>query len=363
MDVLSPYVANGVLQIVDLASSEHTNALRDEIAAGNLRAPRIASARMVDGDPPIWGPETATVARTPQEARQAVTDIVSAGYDFIKVYSLLDIESYGALLDEAQAQGIRVIGHLPGRREADIAEALQPGLALVAHAEEFAFHASDRSDAKIAEYVALARETGSGLISTLFLDEQLLAQTRDPGILADVEGLAQVNPVELPTWFEANHYTEAASPERIAQLESIVDFTRRLVKAFVDAGILVLAGTDSFIPGVVAGYALHEELQALARAGLTNTQILEAATSGPARWLGVADDRGTVEVGQRANLLLLDADPRADIRNTRAIAAIVHDGQLIERAELDAMMTALDALYTPVREWFSPAAAEVLQNR
>jgi hypothetical protein len=70
-----------------------------------------------------------------------------------------------------------------------------------------------------------------------------------------------------------------------------------------------------------------------------------------------------VEVGQRANLLLLSADPRDDIRNTRAIAAIVHDGQLIERAELDAMLSELDALYTPVREWFSPQAAEILQNR
>lgn len=359
-EVLSPFVANGVLQVVDLASSEHTNTLRDRVARGDLRAPRIASARMVDGDPPIWGPETAMVLNTPNEAHRGVSNIVAEGYNFIKVYSRLDIKVFRALLKEAQVQNIRVIGHIPGRGQVDVTDALLPGFAMVAHAEEFAFRAPHGSDEEIAEYVALARETGLALTSTLYLNEQLAAQTRDPRILAEVEGLAQVNPVELPGWFETNRYTAATSPERVAQLEAVVDFNRRLVKAFVEAGIPVFAGTDTGVSGVAPGYSLHEELQALTRAGLTNAQILATATSGPARWLGVASDRGTVEVGQRANLLLLDADPLADISNTRAIAAVIVDGQVIEREELDAMMSELAALYAPLRGYFSPRAAEVL---
>jgi imidazolonepropionase-like amidohydrolase len=361
--VLAPFIANGVLQIVDLASSAQTNALRDEIAAGAMRGPRIATAKMVDGDPPLRGAETATVLRRPEEARRAVTAIVAAGYDFIKVYSVLDLATYRAVLAAAEAQGMRVIGHLPGRREVAVGDVVVPGLALVAHAEEYAFRSPDRSAAVIAEYAALAAENGVGLISTLFLDEQLLAQTRDPAMLGEVEGLAQVNPVDLPTWFEANRYTRAATPERIAQLEVVVDFNRRLVEAFVAAGVLVLTGTDSVIPGVVAGYALHEELRALARAGVSNEQILRMTTSAPAEWLGVAADRGTVAVGQRANLLLLDADPREDIANTRAIAAVVLDGSLLPREELDTLMTRLAAAYAPVRPWFSPRAAEILSER
>ena len=159
-EILSPYLANGIVQLVDLASSESTNALRDEIAAGGLRAPRLATARMVDGDPPIWGAEIATVARTPDEARQAVLDIVAAGYDFIKVYSRLDVEPFRALLDAAAEQEIRVIGHIPARGSADVTDVLLPGLAMVAHAEEFAFASPDKSDAAIAEYVGLAREIG-----------------------------------------------------------------------------------------------------------------------------------------------------------------------------------------------------------
>lgn len=74
-------------------------------------------------------------------------------------------------------------------------------------------------------------------------------------------------------------------------------------------------------------------------------------------------DRGLVEVGQWASLLLLDADPRDDIRHTRAISAVIHDGRPTERAELDTIMSDLDALHTPVRAWFSPRASEILAGR
>lgn len=364
---LAPYLANGVLQVLDLGSNEHTNTLRDEIAAGNVRGPRLATARMVDGDRPLRGPEVALAVRTPDEARQVVPELAAAGYDFIKVYSRLDLETFAALLEAAAEEGIRVIGHIPARESATsfapLEEAVLPGLALVAHAEEFAFRVAEQSDAEIAGIVAMAESLGFGLISTLFLDEQILAQTRDPSILPDVEGLAQVDPVALAGWFEGNPYVDRASPERFAQLEGIIDFSRRLVAAFVAVGLPVVAGTDAWVAGMAPGFSMHEELQALSRAGLTNEQVLTAATSAPAAWLGVADDLGTVEVGKRANLLILDADPLADLSATRQIAGIVLDGQLILRAELDAMLTDLDASYAPIRPLFSTEAAAILSDR
>lgn len=367
-DSLSPYLANGVLQVLDLASNEHTNTLRDEIAAGAVRGPRLATARMVDGDPPMRGEMIATGLSTPDEARQAVTGIVAAGYDFIKVYSAIDLDTYAALLEAAVAANIRVIGHIPGRVPGDdtfvpLPEAVLPGLALVAHIEEFAFRVEEQSEAEIAAIVALAGAIGFGVITTMFLNEQLVAQTADPAILAGVEGLAQVDPVSLPGWFENNPYVDRASPERIAELEGIVAFNRRLVAALLAAGVPVLAGTDAWVSGIAPGFSLHEELQALARAGLSNEAVLTAATSAPAAWLGVADDRGTVEVGKRANLLILDADPLADLSHTRRIAGIVLDGQLILRTELDAMLADLDAKYAPIRPFFSAEADTILDAR
>jgi hypothetical protein len=284
--VLSPFVALGVLQIVDLASNQQTNALRDEIAAGKLRGPRLATARMVDGDPPIWGPEVATVAPTPLAARDAVAAIEREGYDFVKVYSQLERGVFSDLLREAQSRGVRVIGHIPGGPQAKSVDVLVPGFAMVTHAEEFAWHDSDWSDANIAAHVALVRSLGIALTSTLFLNEQLLAQTRAPEMLETVEGLAQVNPAELGRWFESNRTTALASPERIQKLAEGV----RLQSP---ARARVCLGGHTGAGGQRCGHAWPGSRLLAARGatspgarGLTKLEILEAATSKPAASLG-----------------------------------------------------------------------------
>ncbi len=360
--ILTPYLANGVLQILDMAATPETNAIRDAVAAGEIVAPFIASGALIDGFPPIR-PGTRIVA-DPAAAQAAVAEIAAAGFDFVKVYSRLTPESFAVVLAAADDAGIRVIGHIPGNREVPPAELIQPGFAMIAHAEELSWLAPDKSDAEIAQFAELLRENGTALTSTLFLDEQILAQTRDPEIVATTDGLAYLHPVELMLWFEENRYTGNQTPERIATLEALTPFNARFVKALVEAGVPVLAGTDAaFVPGLAPGLALHQELAALVAAGLTPWQALEAATSVPATWLGVSDDRGTVEVVQRANLVLLDANPLAGISNTRAIAAVIFNGELLDRQMLDDRLEALDALYAPYRPYFSPQGTEALEQQ
>ena len=86
---------------------------------------------------------------------------------------------------------------------------------------------------------------------------------------------------------------------------------------------------------------MHDELEALVRAGMTNHQALDAATRLPSEWLGVIADRGTVEVGKRADLLLLDANPLADVGNTRKISAVIIGGRYLPRQMLDERMRVL----------------------
>lgn len=358
-EILTPYLANGVLQILDMAATPETNAIRDDVAAGEIVAPFIASGSLIDGFPPIR-PGTRVVA-SPEAAQATVAEIAAAGFDFVKLYSRITPEVFAAVLDAAEDEGIRVIGHMPGNRKASPAELIQPGFAMIAHAEELSWLAPDKSDAEIAQFADLLLENDTAITSTLFLDEQILAQTRDPEIVAETEGLAYLHPVELMLWFEQNPYTGNQTPERIATLEALTAFNARLVKALVAAGVPVLAGTDAaFVPGLAPGFALHQELAALVAAGLTPWQALAAATSVPAEWLGVSEDRGTVEVGKRANLLLLDADPLADISNTRAISAVIFNGELLKRETLDDRLAALDVLYAPYRPFLSPQGTEAL---
>ncbi len=97
------------------------------------------------------------------------------------------------------------------------------------------------------------------------------------------------------------------------------------------------------MPLVYPGFALHDELELLVAAGMTTAEALRAATIGPAKFLGLAEESGSIAVGQRADLVLLDADPLGDISNVRRIRAVVLAGRLLRRADLDALLRKGDA--------------------
>jgi imidazolonepropionase-like amidohydrolase len=104
------------------------------------------------------------------------------------------------------------------------------------------------------------------------------------------------------------------------------------------AGVRILAGTDSPAPFVFPGSSLHDELQLLVEAGLTPLQALQSATRSPAEFLHATKDLGTIEQGKFADLVLLDANPLEDIRNTRKIRAVILRGKFLDRAALDNLL-------------------------
>ena len=113
-DALTPYLANGVLQVFSLASMSETIGQRVEVESGRVTGPHIATAAMIDGSPPMWPLGMTRAAATPADGRQAVRDAKAEGYDFIKVYSKLSLETFTAIVDEARQQHMRVVGHIPG---------------------------------------------------------------------------------------------------------------------------------------------------------------------------------------------------------------------------------------------------------
>lgn len=340
-DVFLPYLANGVLQVFTLQAMPETIGQRVEIEAGRLLGPRIHAAAMIDGSPPIWPVGMTRVATTPEAGRQAVRDAAADGYDAIKVYSKLDFDTFAAIVDEARQLKLPVVGHLPGRESGRIADAFPSGFAMVAHAEEFAMHTREPSLDALPQYVELMKKSGAWLTATLSLNERLLEQTAQPDTLRSRSELKALHPLWRSVVVDHNPYVAQASPERIAQLQKIVDFNRKLVRAFIAAGVPVVAGTDSPVPGIVPGFSMHDELEALVRAGMTNHQALDAATRLPSEWLGVLSDRGTVEVGKHADLLLLDANPLSDISNTRKISAVIVGGRYLPRQMLEERMRVL----------------------
>lgn len=326
-DIFLPYIANGVVQVMDLQGMSEAIGRRDDIEAGRIIGPHVVIAAMIDGSPPAWPIGTTRVAVTPEDGRQAVRDAAAEGYDAIKVYSKLSLETFTAIVAEARSLGLPVVGHIPERHKGTTAEFFQPGFRMVAHAEEFALCTdTPRLDA-IPDYIAMMKKNGAWLTSTLSLDERLVEETRDVTTLQTRNEIRVLHPLWRDVVLNHNPYSALNSPERIASLEKVLEFNRALVRAFIASGIPVVAGTDSMVPGVVPGYSMHDELEALTRAGMTPVQALEAATRLPCEWLGNAKDRGTIEVGKRADAILLDADPTTNISNTRRISAVILNGQ------------------------------------
>lgn len=134
------------------------------------------------------------------------------------------------------------------------------------------------------------------------------------------------------------------TPEGWAASRSVFDHNLKLVGDMYRAGVGILAGTDVGMYYCSPGFSLHDELALLVQAGLSPMAALQTATSNPARFMGQLDRWGTIETGKTADVVLLDKDPLADIHNSRSIRAVVLNGKLIPRDELDRMLAEAETL-------------------
>ena len=347
-DIMTPFVANGVTTIFELISKAGHFGQRNEIARGDVIGPRMALAASING-----GDGSNMIANTPADGRQSVRNAKSEGYELIKVYSELNIETYKAVVDEAKKQGLKVVGHIPNAFKGRIEEALFPHF-LVAHAEEYAKQTKDFSYADVQRFAKLAKDNGTWLSPTLIVMARIAEQTRTLDSIHNLLSLQYVHPLIQSKWLTANKNYIGTSPERVASIKKIVDFNSQLVKAFKEAGVPIIAGTDAGSSGVIWGYSLHDELELLVRAGLTPEEALVSATRLPATWLGIESKIGTIEPGKFADLVLLHGNPLDDIKNTRRIFGVFVNGRWLNQSRINQMLSDLSKRNSAIKnkyEW------------
>ena len=335
-DLMLLYIANGVTTAFELSGRPEHMAQRNEIVKTGLIAPRIALAALIDG-----GNGSGLVANTPSDGRQTVRIAKALGYEFIKIYSSINLKTFSAIVDEANKQGMKVVGHIPDTFKGRLSEAFVPHFDMVAHAEEYAKQSPDFSDRDAAHFAKLAKDNNTWLTATLITMVRIAEQARTLDSLRDLQYLSYVHPLLQSKWLTANQYNRGSSPDRIAHFEKMAEFHIRLVKAFKRAGVPIVAGTDAGTSGVVWGYALHDELELLVKAGLTPAEALAAATRLPAKWLQLEDKVGTIQPGKWADMVLLDANPLENIRNTKKISGVFINGQWVDKSQLAAMLSKL----------------------
>ncbi|MBR9916030.1 MAG: amidohydrolase family protein, partial [Algicola sp.] len=132
------------------------------------------------------------------------------------------------------------------------------------------------------------------------------------------------------------------SDDLINYYKELIDFHVLIVKAFKEANVPMVAGTDAGISGVVLGFSLHDELHLLVEAGLTNEEALTSATRYGAKWLEIDDKIGTIETGKFADLILLDENPLEKISNTREISGVFVNGNWLDRPKIDSMLSEVE---------------------
>ncbi|MCR8556389.1 amidohydrolase family protein [Mucilaginibacter sp. BJC16-A38] len=335
-DFMLLYVANGVTTVFELSARPEHFGERNEIIKGNVIGPRVALAFLIDG-----GEGSGNIANTPADGRQSVRIAKAQGYEFIKVYSHLNIETFKAIVDEAGRQRMKVVGHIPNAFKGRIEEAFVPNYDMVAHAEEYAKQTDTFSDHDAKRFAQLAKKNGTWLSPTLTAIVRIGEQARSLDGIRNLSSLKYVPPLLQSKWLTANNYNKGTTPEFVAHIDKIADFNIRLVKAFKEARVPMVAGTDSGTSGVVWGFALHDEIELLVKAGLTPGEALISATRLPATWLGIDNKIGTVETGKYADLVLLDANPLTDISNTRKISGVFVNGRWLDKSGINAMLSDL----------------------
>lgn len=354
---LGVYLAHGVTTARIMIGTPLHLRLRREIEAGRLAGPQLWVA-----SPHLSGDSSANVrvVRTPDAARAAVREVAAAGYDFVKLTTNIGPEVYDAVVDEARARRIRVVGHvdprvgvaraLAARQQIEHLDAYMesvladtaPSRASVSDVGvwrvrqwETLDHVDDRKVEAIAGATARA---GVPVTPTLAFFRLFFATPHDHAAAEARPDYAHI-PSRMRELYERGIHRFWQNPPSEARRARYVAVRNRMTKAIIDSGGSVMAGSDA--PGGLMGYgwSMHRELETLVAAGLTPMQALAAATVNPARFVGAAREWGSIAPGLRADLVLLDGDPLDDIRNTTRIAGVAVGGRWLARPELDAMVS------------------------
>jgi imidazolonepropionase-like amidohydrolase len=268
-----------------------------------LRVPTIVAVSPgVDGHPASW-PYTRFV-ENPAFARDSIRTVLGEGWSAIKIYDHLPAATYDSVIAVAHAAGIRVIGHVPFA--IPVARALAAGQDEIEHLSGYQQAVMTRAGPPWSP-----------------MDE-----TRIPDLVARTVSARAWN---CPTLAIISELSRQSAP---ASRDDVVRNRRRFVKALFDGGARLLIGSDSGIDVVPAGATIHTELAEFVAAGISPYETLRIATRGAAEALGVLADVGTIEPGRRADLLLVDRNPFADIANVTAMRGVMLRGEWIPRAVL-----------------------------
>lgn len=297
---------------------------------------------------------------SPERAAGWVRKYHAAGADFIKTNQFISREVFDAIVATAKEEGIPVMGHVS--QDVGVEYYLNAG-ATIQHTTEIAPFLSQAEiyddplqefdlllvDEKLPELVELYRRNGGSFTPTLYL-MNFVSFHQDMDLFAAYYARPELKLMPPMERQGAENPDKNFVVQYFKGKEDYVEkfraFEKKLVMALYEAGVPILAGTDvTSVPGMIYGDSLQTELGMLVQAGLTPYQALDAATRAPALAMGDLDEWGTIEVGKRADMVLLSANPLEDISNTRQIEGVMARGNWLPQSKIQEMLSEIPASY------------------
>ncbi len=333
------FVANGVTTVRGMLGWPGQLELREQVKAGEVLGPALYLA----GGPSFTG-GGANAVQSPAQAEARVRQQKAEGWDLLKVHPGLSLEVFDAMAKTADEVGIRFAGHVPaavGLRHA-IARRQQTIDHLDGYIEELKAEATPVDRAQLASLVRLTRETGTAVVPTMALWDIILGATP----LADLVAMPELRfmPAQTVAAWKRTYEERLANPAFDAKRVRQTAENRRVVlKALGDGGATILFGTDAPQQFSVPGFSIHREMKAMADAGMKPFEILHSATRAVGEHLKAKDAFGTIARGQRADLVLLTADPLTDIGNVAKRAGVMLRGQWLPEPEIQARLEKIAA--------------------
>lgn len=345
--VLTLFAARGVTTVRGMLGAPQHLDLRDALASGERFGPTL-----ITSGPSLNG----NSVRGARDARRQVAAQAAAGYDFLKIHPGLDRAEFEAIAEAAAQHDIGFAGHVPAA--VGLPAALEAGITTIDHLDGYlaamlprhspgnggygGFFGSMLADdvvlERLDEVVADTARAGTWNVPTQTLVEQRIDPTPAAELAARAE-MAYMPPATVRRWqaVKAEQIADAAFDAGTAALA--IALRRELILRLYRANGRVLLGSDAPQVFNVPGFATHRELELYVAAGLSPYEALMTGTVAVADFLG--SDAGRVEAGRRADLLLVDDDPLADIRNTARIHGVMLRGRWYPESELEARLKAL----------------------
>jgi imidazolonepropionase-like amidohydrolase len=341
------YVAGGLTTVRGMLGHPRHLELRARAARGDLLSPTIYAA-----GPSLNG----NSIPDPAAARKAVIEQKEAGYDLLKIHPGMSRGAFDTLVATARRVGIPFAGHVPS--EVGVARAIEAKYATIEHldgyieamvrdgapvsADQSAFFGLNLGEyldeSKLPALVAATKQAGVWNVPTQVLMENLVL-IESSAELAKRPEMRYVAPEMLAQWAQVKDDMLAETGSTPESARRTIEVRRRLLKALHAAGAGLLLGSDAPQIYNVPGFSTHRELESLVAAGLTPYQALETGTRNVARYFGTERETGTIERGKRADLVLLEADPLVDIRNTTKRAGVMVRGRWLPQAEIERRLT------------------------